>query len=286
MKKQTVLITGCSSGIGFQTAKLASEAGHHVIATALNEELLADVPSNVALKLVIDICDETSILKAVEEAIALLGPLTCLVNNAGYGQPGPVELVDSERLRRQFEVNVFGTMAMTRSIIPHFRAAGKGRIITLSSMLGLVSMPYQGVYCASKHAIEALFDALRVEVKQFGIDTVLIEPGFITTSFLKTSTSLTPEQWLNDGPYAKHLTKYFEISTNSESDSPKGMAKMAALLAGSPEDVAKKVIKAMEAEKPRARYPVTAMAKWLPRLAAWLPTGLWDFFQEKQSTMG
>ena len=135
MKAETVLITGASSGIGYKTAVLAAERGHKVIATAPTEVLLKDLPESATLKLVIDICDDASIQKALADATEQVGEITCLINNAGYAQPGPVELVDAARLRKQFEVNVFGTMSMTRAIMPYFRKQGGGKIITLSSIL-------------------------------------------------------------------------------------------------------------------------------------------------------
>ena len=282
IKPEILLITGASSGIGYQTAQLAASRGHQVIATAMTPALLNDVPDTAALKLVIDICNEASILKAVEDAEKSLGPVTCLINNAGYCQPGPIELVDADRLRRQFEVNVFGTMAMTRAMLPRFRAAGGGRVITLSSMLGLVAMHYQGVYCASKYALEALSHALRIEVRRFGIDVVLIEPGWISTAFLKTATSLTPREWLSDDAYGLQLTRYFEVSAAAEGQAPRGMHKLIASLAGTPDDVAVTVVRALEAKRPNTRYRVTALAKWLPRLARWVPTGIWDDIQARQ----
>ena len=279
---ETVLITGASSGIGYQTALLAARQGHRVIATAPTEELLKDVPDSAALKLVIDICDEDSISRALQQVEAALGTITCLVNNAGFCQPGPVELVDTERLRRQFDVNVFGTMAMTRAVLPIFRAAGGGRVITLSSMLGLVSLPYQGIYSASKYALEALSDAMRIEVGRFGIDVVLIEPGWIFTPFFKTGTALTPQEWLEHDAYGPQLTHYFKMSAAAEGDNPQGADKAIAAMAGSAEDVAQTVVKALEAERPAVRYTVTGMAKWLPRFARWLPTRLWDRLQSRQ----
>lgn len=285
--KQVVLITGASSGIGFQTAKLAAERGHTVIATAPTEALLQDVPGNAALKLVIDICDERTIVRALQVLAEKKIAVTCLVNNAGYAQPGPVELVDDARLRRQFDVNVFGTMAMTRALLPHLRTNpvgeyGRGRIITLSSMLGLVSLPYQGAYAASKFALEALFEALRMEVRDFDIDVVLVEPGWINTAFLKTAMAQASKQWLDDPVYGPSLSRYFEISTEAETDKPTGAAKIAAAMAGSPEQVAQTVVRALEAKCPKPRYPVTAMAKWLPRLARITPTAIWDKMQTGQ----
>jgi len=284
MQAEVILITGASSGIGYQTAKLAAERGHFVIATAPNEALLGEVPDNASLKLVLDLCNENTITNALKIIQEKNITPTCLINNAGYAQPGPVELVDDARLRKQFDVNVFGTMALTRAVLPILRKNNKGRIITLSSMLGLVSLPYQGVYAASKHALEALFEALRMEVKGFGIDVVLIEPGWISTAFLKTAMAQASQQWLQDPTYGASLSNYFSISTEAETERPTGAAKIAAAMAGSPELVAQIVIKALEAKHPKARYPVTAMAKWLPRLSRIIPTKMWDKMQTGQFT--
>jgi len=284
MNKEVILISGASSGIGYQTAKLAAERGHFVIATAPTESLLKDVPENAGLKLVLDLCNEQTITQALQIIKEKNITITCLINNAGYAQPGPVELVDDMRLRKQFDVNVFGTLALTRAVLPILREQGRGRIITLSSMLGLVSLPYQGVYAASKFALEALFEALRMEVKDFCIDVVLIEPGWISTTFLKTAMAQASQQWLNDATYGASLSKYFSISTEAETEKPTGAAKIAAAMAGSPELVAQTVIKALEAERPKARYPVTAMAKWLPKLAHIIPTKIWDKMQTGQFT--
>ena len=285
LKPQTLLITGASSGIGYQTAKLAASRGHTVIASAPAAALLKDIPDNVALKLVIDICDEATIKAALQQLQAQNFTINCLVNNAGYAQPGPVELVDDVRLRKQFDVNVFGTLAMTRAVLPLLREQGGGRIITLSSMLGVVSLPFQGVYAGSKFALEALFEALRMEVRDQNISVVLIEPGWISTAFLKTAMAQASSQWLGDKTYGASLAKYFAISTEAETANPTGAAKMAAAMAGSPEQVAQTIIVALEAKHPKPRYPVTAMAKWLPRLARLMPTQLWDKIQTDQFTV-
>jgi short-subunit dehydrogenase len=282
MKKQVILITGASSGIGFQTAKLAAERGHTVIASAPDAALLNDVPQNATMKVVIDICKEQTIrdaLLAIEQAGL---SITCLINNAGYAQPGPMELVDEARLRKQFDVNFFGTLAITRAVLPLLRTQGGGRIITLSSMLGVVSLPYQGAYAASKFALEAAFEALRMEVRDFNIDVVLIEPGWINTAFLKTAMAQASQQWLDDKTYGASLSRYFSISTEAETDKPTGAAKIAAAMAGSPGLVAQTIVRALEAQHPKARYPVTAMARWLPRLSRIVPTRMWDKMQTGQ----
>ncbi len=211
--------------------------------------------------------------------------LTCLINNAGYAQPGPIELVDDHQVRRQFEVNVFGTLAMTRATLPRLRAQARpGRrslIITMSSMLGLVSSPYQGIYAASKHALEGAFSALRMEVRAQNIDVVLIEPGWISTHFLKTAMAHAPKKWLENKDYGASLRNYFAMTHDAETEHPTGAAKMAAALAGTPQDVAAVTMRALESKTPRAHYPVTAIAKWMPRIARIVPARLWDKMQTR-----
>lgn len=282
-RRHTVLITGASSGIGYTTAALAKARGHRVIATAISAQMLDALPTEADMKVVIDICDQASIDRALVQIVAEDLTPTCLINNAGYAQPGPIELVDDARWRRQFEVNVFGTLSMTRSALPLLRyqvACGRAvNIVTLSSLLGLVTLPFQGAYAASKHALEAIFGALRMELRAANIDVSLVEPGWIMTQFLKTAMVHTPPEWLEHPYYGGPLSRYFGESREAESPNPQGNAKIAAKLAGTADQVAQTVVRAMEARKPKARYPVTAMAKWMPKLAATLPTAKWDAAQ-------
>jgi len=284
--RQTLLITGASSGIGKEIAVLAVARGHTVVASAPTQDLLADIPGSASMKLVLDICDQSSIEHALENIDQAGLHLTCLINNAGYAQPGPIELVDDEQVRRQFEVNVFGTLAMTRATLPRLREQSSpdrhGLIITMSSMLGLVSSPYQGIYAASKHALEGAFSALRMEVRAHNIDVVLIEPGWISTHFLKTAMAHAPLKWLEHKVYGPSLKAYFAMTNDAETENPGGAAKIAASLAGTPQDVAATVIRALESKNPKAHYPVTAMARWMPKLARIVPTRLWDKLQTRQ----
>ncbi len=284
--RQTLLITGASSGIGKEIATLAAARGHTVIASAPTEALLAEIHDSARMKLVIDICDQRSMDKALEK-IDLAGiALTCLINNAGYAQPGPIELIDDDQVRRQFDVNVFGTLAMTRATLPRLRQqAGPDHhslIITMSSMLGLVSSPYQGIYAASKYALEGAFCALRMELRAQSIDVVLIQPGWISTRFLKTAMAHAPAKWLEHEVYGSSLKSYFAMTNEAETDNPTGAAKMAASLAGTPHDVAATVIRVLESKEPKAHYPVTAMARWMPMLARIVPTRLWDKMQTRE----
>ena len=284
--RQTLLITGASSGIGREIATVAASRGHTVIASAPTEALLAEIHDSAHLKLVIDICDRDSISNALKQIDQAGVKLTCLVNNAGFAQPGPVELIDDQQTRRQFDVNVFGTLAMTRAALPRLRAhasAGQhGLIITMSSMLGLVSSPYQGIYAASKHALEGAFSALRMEVRAQNIDVALIEPGWITTQFLRTAVTHAPVEWLDNEIYGSALKTYFAITEEAESANPTGAAKIAAATAGTPQDVAATVMRALESRRPKAHYRVTSMATWMPILARLLPARLWDRLQTGQ----
>lgn len=286
--RQTLLITGASSGIGREIAVLAAARGHTVIASAPTPALLADIDDSASMKVVIDICERASIDNALADIDNAGVTLTCLINNAGYAQPGPIELVDDALVRRQFEVNVFGTLAMTRAMLPRLRAQASaqrhGLIITLSSMLGLVSSPYQGIYAASKHALEGAFHALRMELRAQHIDVSLIEPGWISTQFLQTARTHAPASWLEHAVYGPSLRTYFAITEEAETEHPTGAAKIAAAMAGSAVDVAQTAIRALESAHPRASYPVTAMARWMPLLARILPTRTWDKMQTRQFT--
>jgi short-subunit dehydrogenase len=283
---QTLLITGASSGIGREIAMLAATRGHKVIASAPSEALLADIHDSASMKLVIDLCDHGSIERALAEIDRAGIKLTCLINNAGFAQLGPVELIDDEQVRRQFDVNVFGTLAITRAVLPRLReqatADRRCLIITMSSMLGLVSSPLQGIYAASKHALEGAFSALRMEVRTQHIDVALIEPGWITTPFLKSAVARAPAKWLDHAIYGATLRSYFAMTEKAESDHPTGAAKMAAAMAGTAQDVAVTVLRALESRNPKAHYPVTAMASWMPRLARIIPARLWDRLQTRQ----
>jgi NAD(P)-dependent dehydrogenase (short-subunit alcohol dehydrogenase family) len=265
MSSQTVLITGCSSGIGKVTARLLAERGHRVVATAPSEALLADCPDNAALRAVLDVTSDESVRRAVALAERELGPISVLVNNAGYCQPGPIEQLSDAQIAQQFEVNVFGALRTVRAVLPAMRAAGRGRIINVSSVVGVVSFPFIGLYAASKHALEGLSDALRIEVAPFGIQVVVVEPGWIRTNFARTATNLADRSLLADGqPYALALRR---------AEARQDYMKYAD---GTPEQVADTLVRALEARTPRTRYRITAVSKWFPVLKTVTPTRAFD----------
>jgi NAD(P)-dependent dehydrogenase (short-subunit alcohol dehydrogenase family) len=259
-----VLITGCSSGIGRATAIHLAKAGHTVYASARRPESIEDLASHGCQLLSLDVTSDQSAAAAVAEVEAAHGAVGTLINNAGYGQNGAIETVPLDALRAQFETNVIGTIRMTQQVLPAMRAARKGRIVNLSSVLGRVTLPGNGVYSASKFAIEALSDSLRFELAGFGIRVIVIEPGPIRTEFSNTSgTTLPPSA---DGAYAKYHEAI--AKAESETDSSK--------LAAEPEAVAAVITKAITAGRPRARYTVTPIARVLPALRTALPTPVWD----------
>jgi len=183
VQPKTVLITGCSSGIGRATALAFAEEGWTVYATARDPddiEPLADAGCKTAA---LDVTDPTDIDRVVNRILDEDGVLSCLVNNAGYGQFGPVEDVPTEKIEQQYAVNVYGPHRLIKAVLPHMRREEDGTIINISSVAGRVAFPGGGVYCGSKFAIEGMSDALRAEVEPFDIDVVVIEPGPVKTGF-------------------------------------------------------------------------------------------------------
>src|SRR5829696_5519095 len=201
---KAVLITGCSSGIGRATAERLSTVGWKVYATARDAETIASLERNGCGLLPLDVTDEDSMQSAVEEVERIEGAVGVLVNNAGYSQSGAVEAVSMEKVRRQFETNVFGLVRMCQLVLPRMRRQGYGRIVNLSSMGGRLTFPGGGYYHATKHAVEAISDALRWEVDGFGIRVSIIEPGLIRTGFAETATGSMGGGSAEDeyGPYA------------------------------------------------------------------------------------
>ena len=198
-----VLITGCSTGIGRATAERLAKRGLTVYATARRPESIEDLKAAGCRTLALDVTDEDSMRAAVAAVEEAEGAVAALVNNAGYSQSGAVETIPMDELRRQFETNVFGLVRMCQLVLPGMRKAGRGRIVNLSSMGGKVVFPGGGAYHGTKFAVEAISDALRFEVRGFGVDVTIIEPGLIKTSFGETAVGSVPQQ---EGPYAKFNT--------------------------------------------------------------------------------
>src|ERR671934_1153154 len=199
---RAVLITGCSSGIGRATAERLTR-DWKVYATARSPESIAELGERGCETLALDVTNEESMRGAVEAVETAEGALGVLVNNAGYSQSGAIETVPMERIRAQFETNVFGLIRMCQLALPGMRRQGWGRIVNVSSMGGRLTFPGGGAYHATKHAVEAISDALRFEVRGFGVDVVVIEPGLIKTRFGETAVgSMATQVPGGDDPYA------------------------------------------------------------------------------------
>jgi NAD(P)-dependent dehydrogenase (short-subunit alcohol dehydrogenase family) len=272
---KAVLITGCSTGIGRATALRLARAGETVYATARRAESIRDLEAEGCRLLALDVRDEASMCGAVAEVERREGAIGVLVNNAGYGSEGPLEEVPIEEVRRQFETNVFGLIRMIQLALPGMRRQGAGRIVNLSSMGGRLTLPGGGVYHATKYAVEALSDALRFEVRAFGIDVVVIEPGVIKTEFGATAIGTIDAAARDGSPYAG-FREVLKQQIRAAYDGP-----MAAL-GGGPDDVARVIEKAIRARRPRTRYPVTASAYVLMGLRRWLPDRGFDAFLRTQ----
>jgi short-subunit dehydrogenase len=266
MDNDPVLITGCSTGIGRATAQRLAERGMTVYATARRLDSIEDLQAAGCRTLALDVTSEESMragVAAVEEAEGSVG---ALVNNAGYSQSGAVETIPMDELRRQFETNVFGLVRMCQLVLPGMRREGRGRIVNISSMGGKLVFPGGGAYHGTKFAVEAISDALRFEVRGFGVHVSVIEPGLIRTSFGQTAVGSVPQQ---DGPYAEFNTAVARATAGAY-DGP--MSKLGA----GPEAVAKAIEKAITAKRPRTRYPVTASARFFMGQHAILPDRAWD----------
>jgi NAD(P)-dependent dehydrogenase (short-subunit alcohol dehydrogenase family) len=263
-----VLITGCSTGIGRATAERLAARGHTVYATARRLEAIADLEARGCRLLELDVTSEDSMRAAVEQVEASHGAVSALVNNAGYSQSGVLETVDMDAVRRQFETNVFGLLRMCQLVLPAMRAAGRGRIVNLSSMGGKMTFPGGGVYHATKFSVEALSDVLRFEVGGFGVQVVVIEPGLIRTNFSQTAIGTIDHD--SESPYAKLQA---HVSATTVGAYERGIT---GKLAGEADDVAKVIEKAITVRRPRPRYTVTPSAKIILAQRRLLPDRAWD----------
>jgi NAD(P)-dependent dehydrogenase (short-subunit alcohol dehydrogenase family) len=279
-----VLITGATAGIGRTTALHLARQGHHVIATGrkpaelakLKEELAAQ-PGQASSRgvagkldtLLLDVTSAASIASAAAEVEKLTGGrgLDVLVNNAGFGVLGPTSEIDDSEMRRQYETNVFGLMNVTRAFLPKMVERKNGRIINVSSVGGRLTLPYFGVYNSTKYAVESLSDALRYELRPFGIDVALIEPGVIRTNFEATAVSNMDR--FSTTAYGPAMGKYEQMS------------KTADRFASNPIVIAKAIARAVNARRPAARY----VAPWSTNFALFmqtvLPTRVWDWAMRK-----
>jgi NAD(P)-dependent dehydrogenase (short-subunit alcohol dehydrogenase family) len=267
-----VLITGCSTGIGHETALHLARQGWSVIATARKPESLADLAEAGCETLALDVTDEAS----MQAAVAAAGPVYGLINNAGYSQSGAIESVELDSVRRQFETNVFGLIRMSQLVMPGMREAGAGRIVNISSMGGRLTFPGGGIYHATKYAVEAISDAMRFEVRGFGVAVVCIEPGLIKTEFGNAAVGSIAEGTHEEGPYAEFNAHVAEATAGAYDEGP--LAKLGA----GPEAVAKRIETALSARRPRARYRVTPSAHLAIAQRRIVSDRVWDAMMRTQ----
>jgi NAD(P)-dependent dehydrogenase (short-subunit alcohol dehydrogenase family) len=273
---KAVLITGCSSGIGRATALALVGSGWRVYATARRPETIAELAEAGCATLALDVTDEDSMKAAVDAVEQAEGAVGVLINNAGYSQSGAIESVPMEAVRRQFETNVFGLVRLTQLVLPRMRAQGWGKIVNVGSMGGRLVFPGGGHYHATKHALEAISDALRFELRGFGIDVILLEPGLITTEFGDTANaSLAGAQASSEDPYA-HFNATVGAVTKGAYDGP-----MARLGAG-PERVAGAIAKAITRSRPPARVVTTPSARITLATRRLLSDRAWDAAMRRQ----
>ena len=262
---KTALVTGASSGIGEETARTLHKLGYTVYAAARRTDRLKQLTAVGIHALTMDVTDDESMSSGIEQIIAETGRIDVLVNNAGYGSYGAIEDVSLDEARRQFEVNVFGLGRLTQLVLPHMRAQRSGTIINISSMGGRLTTPLGGWYHATKYAVEALSDALRMETAPFGIDVVVIEPGGIRTEWSGIAADHL-EETAEGSAYASQI-KAVANSMRSESTNKRQSP---------PSVIADTVEKIVTARKPRTRYVVGFAAKPLVTLRRILPDRAFD----------
>ena len=263
-KQKSVLITGATDGLGRAAALLLAQRGYRVFAAGRSSEKRAQLDALAREKslplesIALDVCDGTSVETAVRAVLGKAAAIDVLINNAGVNYTAAVEDLTMADWRAQFETNFFGVLRVTRAVLPHMRERRSGRILMISSLSGLVTPPTQGAYSSSKHALEGLSNALRLELFPFGIEVVLIEPGYITTGIQKAAADLSRPYVQKGGPYAPLYARFFTSVNDTRAKSKT-----------TPEDCARVMLEAIESPNPKPRYGVTSLApfvKWSKRL--------------------
>jgi short-subunit dehydrogenase len=264
------IVTGASAGIGAATAIRLAAQGAHVALVARRANRLEALEGTIrsrggsAIALPADVTSAADRERVVRGTLSAWGRVDALVNNAGYGQRGPVELVPLDAVRRNFETNVFAAIGLAQLVIPSMRAQGAGRIVNVSSVAGRIVWPFSSVYGATKHALEAISDGMRIELEPFGIRVVVIEPGFVLTEFNEAAEAVSRSVVQDPGPYGPRVARSGQ------------RLKAAKRLAARPEDIADLVVTALASPRPRTRYaaPLHARIALVARRA--LPQRLLD----------
>ena len=258
---KVILITGCSTGIGHDLAQQLTRNGYTVAATARNVNTISDLEAELILPL--DVTNQESIQKAVDSVIQKFGRIDVLINNAGFCQVGAIEELSNDQVQQMYDVNVFGVMRMIKTVVPIMRKQKSGRIINISSIAGKLVTPVNGAYSSTKFALEAISDALRMELEPFNIQVILIEPGAIKTNFDKT-VHLHGDKILSNptSPYLPLYRVYQRVSDGMRGHEP------------GPEAVTKVIQHALEFSKPKARY--LAGTGFSMKLVMALRDSVWD----------
>jgi len=278
MASRAVLITGCSSGIGHATAQRLNADGWTVYATARRPDSIADLASAGCKTLALDVTDEQSMSAAVTQVSDAEGAVGVLINNAGYSQSGAVETVPLEAVRAQFETNVFGLIRMCQLVLPGMRDQRWGKIVNVGSMGGKLTLPGGGLYHATKHSLEAISDALRFEVRGFGVDVVLVEPGLITSEFGKTAAATVSEANADGERHADGAggNPYGEFNAKLAAMTAEVYKGPMRHLGGGPDVVAKAIERAISRRRAPTRMLLTPSARLTVLQRKLLPDRLWD----------
>jgi len=269
--KGVVLITGCSTGIGRATAAMLTADGYRVVATARDPETLDGL--GAAMMLALDVADQASIDTAVGAVLDRYGRIDVLINNAGFAIRGAVEDIEIDQVARMFDVNLLGIIRMVHGVAPVMRRQGSGRIVNVGSLAGKFPGPANGAYAGTKHAVEALSDAMRWEMEPFGIEVVLVEPGAIRTNF-EATVAATSHVWLKrrDSPYAPLYARLAATNERIRATEP------------GPEVVARVIQIAIGSARPKSRYP--AAIPFLARLVMRLPDAAKDIAVRRLYDLG
>ena len=267
MTPSVVLITGCSTGIGYETALFLAAQGHRVFATL--RDLRKAGPLKEAAKglpleiLPLDVDQPASVKKAVAQVAKKAGRIDILVNNAGWGAFGALEEFSDEEISAQFETNVFGLLRVTKAVLPFMRAQGGGKVLHIGSLAGRMTFAGIGLYCATKHAVEAITESLRMEVRPFNVQVSVLEPGTIRTPF-KANRRKSQVFLEGRSTYQKTLEGILWFGDHPPASSP------------GPQEVARKVVSLLSEERMATRYRVGGDAVWYPRLRWFLPDWVFD----------
>lgn len=269
--RQIVIITGASAGIGEAAARRLARGGARLVLSARRYDRLEVLKQEIegaggsAMIVPGDITSHQDRAWLISEAMREYGRIDALVNNAGFGQRGPIEMVPVDSIRANFETNLFSLIALTQLVLPIMRKQHSGRIVNISSVAGRIARPLSSVYDATKHALEAVSDGLRGELAPFGIQVVVIQPGFILTEFLQVANTVSKSVLENAGPYAPFFVDYQQA------------VQRGSRIAGKPDDIARLVFRALAAKRPRIRYAAPRHANIALFLKRVLPERLFDY---------